>query len=111
MRQPCMYTGRASFTWLSQRRSTSGETPSRRCRQCGQVSAWNPAMISPAMSARPKRRFQSPGDTHARLNISALPISASDSHTGDRASHTAFQLSLDAKMRKQSAVAPPSVTA
>ena len=79
--------------------------------QCGQVSAWKPAMTSPAPAAKASRRFQSPGDNHASANINALPTSASDSHTGDKASHTAPRLSFDAKTRKQSAVAPPSVTA
>ena len=43
--------------------------------------------------------------------MSALPISASDSQTGESASQTAYRLSFDANTRKQSAVAPPSDTA
>ncbi len=68
-------------------------------------------MMTPAPTASASRRFHSPGDTHASASISALPISASDSHTGDKASHTAFQLSFEAKTRNANAVPPPSDTA
>ena len=60
---------------------------------------------SPRPTASASRRFQSAGDSQARPNISALPSNASDSHTGDSASHTASQLSFEAKTRKASAVA------
>ena len=56
---------------------------------------------SPAAAAASSRA----GDTQASANISAPPTSASDSQTGDSASHTAYQLSFEAKTRKASAVA------
>ena len=66
---------------------------------------------APRQTQVPSRRFQSPGDILDSANISAPPSSASLSHTGDKASHTAFQLSFEAKTRKLSAVPPPSDTA
>ena len=50
-------------------------------------------MTAPATSASTSRRFQSPGDSQANAYISAPPSSASDSHTGDKASQTGARLS------------------
>ena len=57
MRHRACRTGRASLTWLSHRRSTSGDTPSSRCRHAARSSV-EAAMMTPAPNATPSRRFQ-----------------------------------------------------
>ena len=49
-------------------------------------------MITPAPAARSKRRFQCSGERIASPNSKAPPSNASDSHTGESASHTARRL-------------------
>ena len=66
-------------------------------------------MTIPAPAASAKRRFQSAGERKAIANSKAPPSKASDSHTGDRASHTAARLAFDANRTKPSAVPPASV--
>ena len=57
--------------------------------QCGHISAWKAAIAAPATSASASRVCQSAGDSQARPYSKAPPSKASDSHTGDKASHTA----------------------
>ena len=60
---------------------------------------------------RISNRFQSAGDSHAIANSSAPPSNASESHTGESASHTARRLAKDANRRNPRAVPADSDTA
>ena len=111
IRHGCSYRGLASRTLASHNRSTSGETPSSRLRQCGQANAWKAAIATPAPTASASRVVHRSGERQASKSSSAPPSIASDSQTGESASQTGSRFALDAKMRNPTAVPPASAAA
>ena len=85
--------------------------PSSWPRHLGKANAYIAATAAPTATIIATRIQRFSTRAAAQTASSAPPSAATDSHTGESASHTGCQLSFEAKTRKQSAVPPASVAA